>query len=178
MEASGSRRSSITPFSVFFRGEETMRIQRDPAFLAFVIALAFTACASRLQGEASYSEGADFSRYRSYALVPLESGAPAARAIAEREVRSALEKKGLRAVDRASADLLVRVLLDRRHKTRLSGSIGGGGEYVGMEVSLDDRASGERVWSSWAAETYSDALEAETEIPKAVSLIFESYPPK
>jgi hypothetical protein len=68
--------------------------------------------------------------------------------------------------------------LDRRHKTRLSGSIGAGGEYVGMEVTLDDRASGERVWSSWAAETYTDALQAETEIPKAVELIFESYPPK
>jgi hypothetical protein len=155
-----------------------MHTQRAPAFVAFVIAIALTACASRLQGEMSYAEGTDFSKYRSYALVPLESGAPAARSIAEREVRGALEAKGLRAADRASADLLVRVLLDRRHKTRLSGSIGGGGEYVGMEVSLDDRKTGDRVWSSWAAETYSDALEAETEIPKAVALIFESYPPK
>jgi hypothetical protein len=47
-----------------------------------------------------------------------------------------------------------------------------------MEVTLDDRTTGERVWSSWAAETYHDALEAETEIPKAVGLIFEAYPPK
>jgi hypothetical protein len=47
-----------------------------------------------------------------------------------------------------------------------------------MEVSLEDRTSGERVWSSWAAETYSDALKAEVEIPKAVELIFEAYPPK
>ena len=110
--------------------------------------------------------------------MPLETSSPANRAIAEREVRRALEAKGLRAADRASADLLVRVLLDRRHKTRLSGSISTGGEYVGMEVSLDDRTSGERVWSGWAAETYSDELQAATEIPKAVDLIFESYPPK
>jgi hypothetical protein len=34
------------------------------------------------------------------------------------------------------------------------------------------------VWASWVAETYSDQLQAETEIPKAVDLIFESYPPK
>lgn len=72
----------------------------------------------------------------------------------------------------------MRVLLDRRHAARLSGSISPSTEYVGMEVSLDDRASGERVWSSWVAESYSDALQAETEIPKAVDLIFESYPPK
>ena len=52
-----------------------MRIQRDLAFLAFVTALALTACASRLQGEVSYAEGTDFSRYRSYALMPLASGA-------------------------------------------------------------------------------------------------------
>jgi hypothetical protein len=155
-----------------------MRIHRALVLAAVASALALAGCASRLQGEVSYDEGTDFSRYRSYALVPLETGAPAARTIAEREVRRALEAKGLRSADRASADLLARVLLDRRHKTRLSGSVGGGGEYVGMEVTLDDRKSGERVWSSWAAETYNDALKAETEIPKAVELIFESYPPK
>jgi hypothetical protein len=154
-----------------------MRFDRALVVTAVAAALALAGCASRLRGEVSYDERADFSSYRSYALVPLESGSPAARAIAEREVRRALEAKGLQAGNRASADLLVRVLLDRRHKTRLSGSVTPGGEYVGMEVSLDDRASGERVWSSWAAETYSEALEAETEIPKAVDLIFESYPP-
>src|SRR5262245_60772514 len=99
-----------------------MRTRRTLAFAAIVTTLALAACASRLQGESSYAEGTDFSRYRTYALVPLATGQPAARAIAEREVRSALEAKGLRAADRASADLLVRVLLDRRHKTRLSGS--------------------------------------------------------
>jgi hypothetical protein len=155
-----------------------MRFDRALVLAAALAALALGACASRLQGEVSYDEGADFSSYRSYALVPLESGSPAARTVAEREVRRALEAKGLRAADRAAADVLVRVLLDRRHKTRLSGSVSPGGEYVGMEVTLDDRASGERVWSSWAAETYTDQLEAETEIPKAVELIFESYPPK
>jgi hypothetical protein len=155
-----------------------MRIRRALVLAAVASALSLAGCASRLQGEVSYDEGADFSRYRTYALVPLQTGSPAARAIAEREVRRALEAKGLRAADRGSADLLARVLLDRRHKTRLSGSISAGGEYVGMEVTLDDRASGDRVWSSWAAETYSDALQAETEIPKAVELIFESYPPK
>ena len=155
-----------------------MRIDRALALTAVVAALALAACASRLRGETSYDEGADFSRYHSYALVPLETGSPAARAIAEREVRRALEAKGLSAGNRASADLLVRVLLDRRHAARLSGSISPSTEYVGMEVSLDDRASGERVWSSWVAESYSDALQAETEIPKAVDLIFESYPPK
>jgi outer membrane lipopolysaccharide assembly protein LptE/RlpB len=155
-----------------------MRIDRALAIAAAVAALSLTACASRLRGEMSYDEGTDFSRYRTYSLVPLESGSPTARPIAEREVKRALEAKGLRAVERATADVLVRVLLDRRHKTRLSGSIAPGGEYVGMEVTLDDRKSGERVWSSWAAETYNDQLQAETEIPKAVDLIFESYPPK
>jgi hypothetical protein len=155
-----------------------MRIDRALVLAAALAALTLAGCASRLRGESSYDEHADFSRYHSYALVPLETGQPAARAIAEREVRRALEAKGLRAADRASADVLVRVLLDRRHKTRLSGSVSSGGEYVGMEVSLEDRASGARVWSSWAAETYSDALKAETEIPKAVDIIFEAYPPK
>jgi hypothetical protein len=155
-----------------------MRFERTPAVAALAAALVLTACASRLQGETSYAEGTDFARYRSYALVPLEAGLPGTRAIAEREVRRALAAKGLREADRDSADLLVRILLDRRHKTRLSGSISTGGEYAGMEVSLDDRKSGERVWSGWAAETYTDQLKAETEVPKAVDLIFESYPPK
>lgn len=151
----------------------------DARVVATAVALlALAACASRLQGEVSYDDRADFSRYRSFAVAPREGGAPAARAIAEREVKRALEAKGLRAVDRASADLVAHVQLDRRRKTRLSGSITQGGEYVGMEVALEDRASGERVWSSWAAETFNESLEAETEIPKAVDLIFESYPPK
>ena len=47
-----------------------------------------------------------------------------------------------------------------------------------MEVALEDRASGERVWASWAAETYDESLVVEEEIPKAVDLIFESYPPR
>ena len=91
--------------------------------VAAVALLALAACASRLQGEVSYDGQADFSRYRSFALAPGESAAPAARAIAEREVKRALEAKGLRAVDRASADLVAHVQLDRRRKTRLSGSI-------------------------------------------------------
>lgn len=74
-----------------------MRIDRALALTAVVAALALAACASRLRGETSYDEGADFSRYHSYALVPLETGSPAARAIAEREVRRALEAKGLSA---------------------------------------------------------------------------------
>jgi hypothetical protein len=155
-----------------------MRTDRALAFAAVLAALALTACASRLRGETSYDEHADFAKYRTYALVPLESGSPAARTIAEREVKRALDAKGLRAADRASADALVRVLLDRRRKTRLSGMASPGGDYVGMEVTLDDRKTGERVWSSWAAETYTDSLQVETEIPKAVDLIFESYPPK
>jgi hypothetical protein len=146
--------------------------------LAAVALLSLAGCASRLQGEVSYDDRADFSRYRSFALAPGTSGPPAARAIAEREVRRALEAKGLRAVDPASADLVAHILLDRRRKARLSGSISPGGEAVGMEVALEDRASGERVWSSWAAETYDESLEVETEIPKAVDLIFESYPPR
>ena len=155
-----------------------MRNPRARVVAAAVALLALAACASRLSGEVSYDDQADFSRYRSFALAPGDSGAPAVRPIAEREVRRALEAKGLRAVERASADLVVHVQMDRRRKTRLSGSISRGGEYVGMEVALEDRASGERVWSSWAAETYNESLEAEKEIPKAVDLIFESYPPK
>jgi hypothetical protein len=140
--------------------------------------LALAACASRLRGEVSYDEGVDFSRYRSFALAPGASGTPAARAIAEREVRRALEAKGLSEVDRASADLLAHVQLARRWKARLSGSVSPGAEAVGMQVSLEDRASGERVWSSWAAETYNASLEVEPEITKAVEIIFEPYPPK
>jgi hypothetical protein len=155
-----------------------MHIDRALVLAAAILALTLAACAGRLQGEVSYDEGTDFSRYRSFALVPHDTGSPAARGIADREVKRALEAKGLRAADRASADLLVRVLLDRRHRARLSGSITQANEVVGMEVSLDERASGNRVWSSWAAESYSDSLEVETEIPKAVELIFESYPPK
>jgi Domain of unknown function (DUF4136) len=143
-----------------------------------IAALSLGACAGRLSGEVSYDESADFSRYRSFALMPIESGSPAARTIAEREVRGALEAKGLRAGDPASADLLARVLLARRHKARLSGSITPSDEGVGMEVSLEDRSTGDRVWSSWVAETYDSSLTAEKEIPKAVELIFESYPPK
>jgi hypothetical protein len=155
-----------------------MRTQRTLAFVAFLAALALAGCASRLQGETSYDHGTDFARFRTFALVPPAAGAPPAQALAESEVREALAAKGLRAADGGSADLLVRVRLGRRHKARLSGSISTGGEYVGMEVTLDERTSGERVWSGWAAETYNDALQAETEVPKAVDLIFESYPPR
>lgn len=155
-----------------------MRDTRACFVVVVVGLLALTGCASRLQGEFSYDDRADFSRYRTFALAPGDSGTPAARALAEREVRRALEAKGLRAADPASADLVAHLLLDRRRKARLSGSISPGGEAVGMEVALEDRASGERVWSSWVAETYSESLEVEEEIPKAVDLIFESYPPK
>jgi hypothetical protein len=145
---------------------------------AAVALLVLAGCASRLRGEVSYDDQVDFSRYRSFALAPGNSGTPAARAIAEREVRRALEAKGLREVDRTSADLVAHVQLARRWKARLSGSVSPGGEAVGMEVSLEDRASDERVWSSWVAETYNASLEVEQEITKAVDLIFESYPPK
>jgi hypothetical protein len=155
-----------------------MRTARACLVVAAVALLTLSGCASRLQGEVSYDDRADFSRYRTFALAPGDSGAPAARALAEREVKRALEAKGLREVDRASADLVAHLLLDRRRKARLSGSISPGGEAVGMEVALEDRASGERVWASWAAETYDESLEVEEEIPKAVDLIFESYPPR
>ena len=145
---------------------------------AAVALLVLAACASRLRGEVSYDDQVDFSRYDSVALAPGASGTPAARAIAEREVRRALAAKGLREVDRTSADLVARIQLARRWKARLSGSVSPGGEAVGMEVSLEDRLSGERVWSSWVAETYDESLEVEPEITKAVDLIFESYPPK
>ena len=155
-----------------------MRIHRALVLAAVAAPLLISACASRLRGEMSYDANADFSRYRTFALALIESGSPAARTIAAEEVGNALEAKGLRAVEGASADVIAHVLLDRRHKMKLSGSVGGGGEHVGMEVWLEDRASGERVWSSWAAETFDDSLVAEEEIPKAVALIFESYPPK
>jgi hypothetical protein len=146
--------------------------------VAAVGLLVLAACASRLKGETSYDDSVDFSRYHSFALAPGTSGTPAARTIAEREVRRALQAKGLREVDRSSADVVARIQLARRWKARLSGSVGPGGEGVGMEVALDDRASGERVWSSWVAETYDESLQLEPEITKAVDLIFESYPPK
>jgi Domain of unknown function (DUF4136) len=149
-----------------------------PVLAAAFALLLQTGCASRLRGEVSYDDHADFSRYKTFAMTPIESGQPASRTLAASEVRGALEAKGLRAADPASADVLVHVLLDRRHKMKLSGSVGGGGEWVGMEVWLEDRASGDRVWSSWAAETLTDSLVAAEEIPKAVAVIFESYPPK
>jgi hypothetical protein len=155
-----------------------MRDTSARVLVAAVALLALSACASRLSGEVSYDDSVDFSRYRSFALAPGTSGTPAARAIAEREVRRALEAKGLREVDRSSADVVARIQLARRWKARLSGSVSPGGEAVGMEVALDDRASGERVWSSWVAETYDESLQLEPEITKAVDLIFESYPPK
>ena len=155
-----------------------MRMHRSLVLVAVAVPLLLAACASRLRGEMSYDEKVDFSRYRTFALAAIDSGSPAARRIAGEEVRNALEAKGLRAVDGATADVVAHVLLDRRHKMKLSGSVGGGGEHVGMEVWLEDRASGGRVWSSWAAETFDDSLVAEEEIPKAVALIFESYPPK
>jgi Domain of unknown function (DUF4136) len=148
------------------------------ALAAAIVLIGWTACASRLRGEVTYDETADFSRYRSFALAPVGEGAPAARPIAEREVRRALEGKGLREADAGSADLVAHILLSRKKKVKLSGSVGAGGEYVGMEVVLVDRARGDRVWSSWAAETYHSGLEAEHEIPKAVDLIFDGYPPR
>jgi hypothetical protein len=152
---------------------------RSVSLLAAVVALVVaSACASRLRGEVSYDEGADFSRYRSFALAPREHGDPRLHELAEREVQRALEAKGLRVADAASADLWAHIHMARRKKTKLSGSITGEGEFVGMEVTLEDRASGDRVWSSWAAETYREQLRAEEEIPKAVALIFEDYPPR
>jgi hypothetical protein len=155
-----------------------MHTRRVLVVAAAVVPLVLAACASRLVGEVSYDDQVDFSRYRSFALMPVDSGGPTARPIAMREVQRALEAKGLRVADKGSADLLATIHLSRRKKTRASGYIDSTGEYVGMEVVLEDRASGERVWSSWAAETYRESLEVEEEIPKAVDRIFEGYPPE
>ena len=156
-----------------------MRIHRSLLLVAVAVPLLLlAACASRLRGEMSYDEHADFSRYKTFTLAAIDSASPEARRIAAEEVRNALEAKGLRAVDAATADVVAHVLLDRRHKMKAERSVGGGGVHVGMEVWLEDRASGGRVWSSWAAETFDDSLVAEEEIPEAVALIFESYPPK
>jgi hypothetical protein len=154
-----------------------MQLRRIAVVATALALLGPAGCASRLRGEVSYDEQTDFSRYRTFALAPREAGDPALHAIAEREVKRALAGKGLRGAEPASADVLAHILMGRRKKTKLSGSITSG-EYVGMEVTLEERSSGKRVWSSWAAETYSEKLEAETEIPKAVDVIFEEYPPK
>ena len=98
-----------------------MRIHRSLLLVAVAVPLLLlAACASRLRGEMSYDEHADFSRYKTFTLAAIDSGSPEARRIAAEEVRNALEAKGLRAVDAATADVVAHVLLDRRHKMKFS----------------------------------------------------------
>ena len=70
-----------------------------PVLAAAFALLLQTGCASRLRGEVSYDDHADFSRYKTFAMTPIESGQPASRTLAASEVRGALEAKGLRAAD-------------------------------------------------------------------------------
>ncbi len=51
------------------------------------------------------------------------------------------------------------------------------GEYAGLAVSMRERRSGDMAWHAVAAMTYYSNLVAADEIPKAVALVLEDFPP-
>lgn len=142
--------------------------------LGLVLALA---CGTpRLQSHVYYDRQLDFGRIQTFAIAPGAGGTPENRALAERDLRKGLEAKGLREVASEAADVLVQVDLGRRSKVRMSGSMSTG-EYAGLAVSMRLRESGAMAWHAVAAMTYYQNLVAADEIPRAVALVLEDFPP-
>lgn len=147
------------------------------ASVASLLALALVACANpRLQTHMYYDHEIDFSKISTFAIVGGDGGTAENRALAERGLREGLEAKGLSAASAEQADVLVQVDLGRRSKVRMSGGMSTG-EYAGLAVTLRERRSGDVAWHAVAAMTYYDSLVAAQEIPKAIALVLEDYPP-
>jgi len=79
---------------------------RRTALAGVLLALA---CASGtgVRVETTTTPGTDFSKYRSFALVPPSDARPVVRDRLESEVRDALDGRGLRAAERGQSDVLV-----------------------------------------------------------------------
>ena len=141
-----------------------------------VLALALACAKPRLQSHMYYDQDVDFSKITTFAISAGAGGTPENRALAESALRKGLEAKGLTAVAAEEADVLVQVELGLRSKVRISGRMSTG-EYAGLAVSMRERSSGDMAWHAVAAMTYYDNLVAADEIPKAVALVLEDYPP-
>lgn len=146
--------------------------------IAVFLALAATlACAKpRLESHMYFDHEFDFAKIKTFAISPGAGGTPENRKLAEEGIRKGLEAKGLQAASADAADVLVQIDLGRRSKVRISGRMTTG-EYAGMAVSMRERKSGDMAWHAVAAMTYYDNLVAADEIPKAVALVLEDYPP-
>lgn len=140
------------------------------------VGLALGCAKPRLESHMYFDQALDFSSIKTFAIVPGDGGTEANRALAERELSQGFEAKGLRAAPADSADTLVQVDLGRRSKTRISGGMTTG-EYAGLAVSMRLRKSGAMAWHAVARMTYYDSLVAANEIPKAVALLLEDFPP-
>lgn len=140
------------------------------------VALALACVKPRLQSHVYYDHELDFSRIKTFAITGGAGGTPANRALAESGLRKGLEAKGLRVASAQEADVLVRVDLGRRSKVRIGGQMTTG-EYAGLAVTMRERRSGDMAWHAVAAMTYYDDLVAKDEIPKAVAMVLEDYPP-
>jgi hypothetical protein len=123
-----------------------------------------------------YDHDLDFAKVKTFAMTGGAGGIPENRALAENGLRKGLEAKGLKAAPAQQADVLVQVDLGLRSKVRVSGSMATG-TYAGLAVSMRERRSGDMAWHAVAAMTYYDDLVAAEEIPKAVALVLEDFPP-
>ncbi|MEN8184761.1 MAG: DUF4136 domain-containing protein [Myxococcota bacterium] len=141
------------------------------------LAVLALACAKpQLQSNVFFDHDADFPAFKTFAIAGGTGGTDTNRTLAEKEVRKGLAAKGLRAVDAGQADLLVQVDLGRRAKVRLSGA-GSRGEYAGIVIGMRTRKANALVWQAVAALTYYESLDPAVEIPKAVALALEDFPP-
>lgn len=155
------------------RGTVT-RIGFGATLLALALALA---CAKpRLDSHMYYDHEVDFSKIKTFAITKGDGGTPENRALAESGLRKGLEAKGMQVASAEKADVLVQVDLGRRSKVRISGRMSTG-EYAGLAVSMRERRSGDMAWHAVAYMTYYDNLVAPDEIPKAVALVLEDFPP-
>ncbi len=147
-------------------------------FVATLLALALAvACAKpQLQSHMYYDHEVDFSKAKTFAMVGGDGGTAENRALAERLLREGLESKGLSVASAEEAALLVQVDLGRRSKVRISGRMSTG-EYAGLAVTMRERGSGDVAWHAVAFLTFYDSLVAAEEIPKAVAMVLEDFPP-
>lgn len=141
-----------------------------------VLSLALACVKPRLQSQMYYDHDLDFAKVKTFAMTGGSGGTPENRALAEAGLKKGLEAKGLKLAPAATADVLVRVDLGIRSKVRVSGRMSTG-EHAGLAVSMRERRSGDMAWHAVAAMTYYDDLVAADEIPKAVALVLEDFPP-
>jgi len=174
-----------------------------PLFAELVIAsgLVLTGCATTNTVKQTYQPGTDFSRYHTFAMLPVDAGVtnqPTLKpsfALAAREAAiEALTQKGLRAVNEEAADLLVDIAGDaisgqQYYLHRQVYTVQGQVNVYNVDsltpqiqthcivvVELIDRVAKKEVWQGYQTETLQAPADREA-IALIVKRILAAYPP-